>query len=165
MNHRNMDTDRTDRTGDTTRDVQNRATRHDIVRRIVILVAIVGSLVGLFFTGRAAQTGLGSTSDALPSNVDRLIPASGSEVPRQSQVGIDVADGYDAYLIINNVEIRNEDDGLIRELGTGLVLYQPGAGKVVEGLHSGRNCVVAMVWDQLEGPTAADPVSWCFDAT
>lgn len=160
-----MHTDRTDSTTDTTAHVPARATRNDIIRRVVILVAIVGSLVGLFFTGRAAQTGLGAASGSLPNNVDRLIPASGAEVPRQSQVGIDVADGFDAYLVINGVEIRNEDEGLIRDLGTGVVLFQPGEGKVVEGLNGGRNCVVAMVWDQLDGPSAADSVSWCFEAT
>lgn len=161
----NMDTDRIDGTKTRTSPVPTRATNRDILRRVVILVAIVGSLVGIFFTGRAAQTGMGATSAALPKNVDRLIPASGAEVPRQSQVGIDVVDGHDAYLIINGVEIRSEDEGLIRDLGTGLVLFQPGEGKVVEGLNGGRNCVVAMVWDQMEGPTTADPVSWCFEAT
>lgn len=165
-----MDTDRTERTGTAAGGPAGspdtgRVTRNDIIRRVVILVAIVGSLVGLFFTGRAAQTGLGSTSAALPANVDRLIPASGAEVPRQSQVGIDVADGYDAYLIINGTEVRGEADGLIRDLGTGLVLFQPGDGKVLEGLNGGRNCIVAMVWKQLDGPTTAAPVSWCFDAT
>lgn len=161
----NMDTDRTERTASPIRDARGGATRKDIVRRVVILVAIIGSLVGLFFTGRAAQTGLGATSASLPDHVERLIPASGAEVPRQSQVGIDVADGYDAYLIINGTEVRSGEEGLITDLGTGLVLFQPGDGKIVESLHGGRNCVVAMVWDQLEGPTTAVPVSWCFDAT
>lgn len=164
-----MDTDRTNRADPSVGPMQNpapgRASGRDVLRRVVILVAIVGSLVGLFFTGRAAQTGLGSTSAILPPTVNRLIPESGAEVPRQSQVGIDVADGHDAYLIINGVEVRSEDEGLIRDLGTGLVLFQPGAGKVVEGLNGGRNCVVAMVWKQLDGPSTAEPVSWCFDAT
>lgn len=139
--------------------------RNDIVRRVVITVLIVGALVGIFVTGRMAITGGDETSGALPDSVDRLIPASGSEVLRQSQVGIDVADGYDAYLQINGVDVRTAEDGLIKDLGTGLILFQPGPGRPVEELEANQNCVVAFVYDQLEGPNSATPVSWCFQAT
>lgn len=134
-------------------------------RRIIIAVLIVGSIVGIFFTGRAAITGGDEASGALPDSVDRLIPASGAEVLRQSQVGIDVADGFDAYLQVNGVEIRDAEDGLIKDLGTGLILFQPGPDRPVESLNPNQNCVVAFVYDQLEGPTAAQPVTWCFQAT
>lgn len=137
----------------------------DLARRVVWIVLILGALVGIFFTGKAATTGLDSASGSLPDQVDRLIPESGAEVLRQSQVGIDVAAGYDAYLIINGVEVRSAQDGLIRDLGTGLVLLQPGPGKAIEVLNEGRNCVIAMVWDQLENEKSAVPVSWCFNAT
>ena len=123
------------------------------------------SLAGIFFTGRMAITGGNEASGSLPDSVDRLIPASGSEVLRQSQVGIDVADGYDAYLQINGVEVRTAEDGLIKDLGTGLILFQPGPDRPVEELNTNQNCVVAFVFDQLEGPTAAQPVTWCFEAT
>jgi hypothetical protein len=136
-----------------------------VPRRIIIAVLIVGSIVGIFFTGRAAITGGDEASGALPDSVDRLIPASGAEVLRQSQVGIDVADGFDAYLQVNGVEIRDAEDGLIKDLGTGLILFQPGPDRPVESLNPNQNCVVAFVYDQLEGPTAAQPVTWCFQAT
>ncbi len=141
-----------------------RSRGRDITRRVILTVLIVGSLVGLFFTGKAAVTGGSESSSALPAVVDRLIPPSGSEVPRQSQVGIDVADGHDAYLQINGVEIRTAEDGLIKDLGTGLVQFQPGPGKPVEELNSGQNCIVAFVYDETDGPETAQPVSWCFEA-
>lgn len=125
---------------------------------------IVGSLVGLFLTGKAAVTGGKEVSDALPEVVDRLIPPSGSEVPRQSQVGIDLADGHDAYLQINGVEVRTAQEGLIKDLGTGRVQFQPGPDRPVDKLNSGQNCVVAFVYDKTEGPGTAKPVSWCFEA-
>lgn len=140
-------------------------TRKDMIRRVVIILALIGALAGIFFTGKAATTGLDAASEGLPDSVDRLIPASGDEVLRQSQVGIDVASGYDAYLIVNGVEIRTAEDGLIKDLGTGQVLIQPGKGKTIESLHEGRNCVVAMVWESLQTESTASPVSWCFDAT
>lgn len=140
-------------------------TRGDMVRRVVIALAILGAIAGIYFTGRAATTGLDSTSEGLPASVDRLIPASGDEVLRQAQVGIDVANGYDGYLIVNGVEIRTPQDGLIKDLGTGQILIQPGKGKPIESLNEGRNCVVAMVWESLKTESTASPVSWCFDAT
>ncbi|MCZ7631056.1 MAG: hypothetical protein M5U19_19320 [Microthrixaceae bacterium] len=96
--------------------------------------------------------------------MDRLIPASGDEVLSQSEVGVDLAVGYDAYLIVNGTEIRSEADGLVSDPGLGLVRFQPGEGKPVESLAPEKNCVIAMVWPQADGRDAAEPVSWCFTA-
>ncbi len=137
----------------------------DLPRRILITLVVLGALTGIFLTGRLAVTGFDDTSGVLPDSVDRLIPPSGAEVLRQSQVGIDVADGYDAYLQINGVEVRNAEDGLIKDLGTGLVLFQPGPDRPIEELNTNQNCVVAFVYDQVDGPSTAQPVSWCFQAT
>ena len=137
----------------------------DRLRTVITTLLIVGSLGGLFFIGRAAVTGTDSTSSALPRSVERLVPASGDEVLVQAQVGLDLADGYDAYLIVNGTEIRTPEDGLIRGLGNGLIVFQPAPGKPVESLNPGQNCVVAMVWDELETIDTAEPVSWCFQAT
>lgn len=131
----------------------------------IVTVLILGALAGIFFTGRIAVTGLDSSSENLPDSVDRLIPGSGQQVLRQSQVGIDVADGYDAWLQINGVDVRGADEGLIKDTGTGLVQFQPGPGRLIESLNPGQNCVIAFVWDQVEGESTAKPVSWCFDAT
>lgn len=136
----------------------------DPVRRAVMLLLVLGALAGLVLTARAAVTGSDPTSDALPDAVERLIPAPDSEVLAQSRVGIDLADGHDAYLVLNGTEIRSAEDGLIRDLGTGLVEFQPRPGAVVEALNPERNCITAVVWKQSEGQRAAKPVSWCFDA-
>ncbi len=146
-------------------DVLPRLRPRDIARKLIITLIIVGALVGLFYTGRWAVTGPDSTSGSLPDSVERLIPASGSEVLRQSQVGLDVADGFDAYLVVNGVEIRTAEDGLIKDLGTGLILFQPGPDTPIESLNQGTNSVIAFVFDQTDGPTVAQPVSWRFEAT
>ncbi|MEI7886812.1 MAG: hypothetical protein WCJ04_05395 [Actinomycetes bacterium] len=137
----------------------------DWARKGIITFLIIGALVGIFFTGKNATTGMESASDNLPKSVERLVPASGDEVLRQAQVGLDLAEGYKATLTINGTEIRSPEDGLITDLGTGQVLYQPGPDKPVEKLNSGQNCVIAMVWNELEQESTASPVSWCFDAT
>jgi hypothetical protein len=135
------------------------------LQTVIAAVLIVGAFAGLFFVGRAAVTGTDSTSANLPEAVERLVPASGASVLRQSQVGLDLADGYDAYLIINGTEIRSAEDGLIRDLGTGQILYQPGPDKPVETLNAGQNCITAMVWQVLETAATANAVPWCFEAT
>jgi len=135
------------------------------LQTVIAVVLVIGAFAGLFFVGRAAVTGTDSTSANLPDSVERLVPASGASVLRQSQVGLDLADGYDAYLIINGIEVRSAEDGLIRDLGTGQILYQPGEDKPVETLNSGQNCITAMVWDVLETAATADAVPWCFAAT
>lgn len=131
---------------------------------MLIALLLVGVVVGIYVTGRLAVTGTSSTSDALPESVERLIPASGAQALRQSQVGIDVADGYDATLQINGVTIATAEDGLIKD-GTGLVQFQPGPDQPIETLNQGQNCITAFVWDQLDGEATAEPVAWCFNAT
>ncbi len=131
---------------------------------VVVVLLILGAIAGLVFTISIATTGDNNTSAALPDSVDRLIPASGDEVLAQSPVGVDLADGYDAYLIINGVEIRDPEQGLMKDLGLGTVQFQPGEGKEIESLNPEQNCVVAMIWRQSEGQDSAEPVSWCFNA-
>ncbi|MFV0316629.1 MAG: hypothetical protein ACK5O2_06665 [Microthrixaceae bacterium] len=128
-----------------------------------VLVILIG-IVGLVMTVRLAVTGEANTSAALPDSVDRLIPASGDEVLTQTDVGVDLATGYDAYLIVNGTEIRTAQDGLTKDLGLGTVKFSPGPGRAVESLLPERNCVIAMVWPQIEGEQAAEPISWCFSA-
>lgn len=137
----------------------------DATRRALLTVIILGALAGLFFAGRAAQTGTDATSTALPDSVERIEPASGSEVLRQAAVGLDVAAGHDAVLQINGTRIETAEDGLIKDLGSGLIRYQPAPGLPVESLESGTNTVVAEVWDQTEGRGSAQTVVWSFEAT
>jgi len=136
-----------------------------LVQRVLVGLLLLGGLVGLVATFTFATTGNSSTSSNAPDFVERLVPESGSEVLTQSGVGIDVAAGYDGYLIVNGVEIRTAEDGLSKDLGSGRIDFTPGPDKAVSSLTDGQNCVVAIVWKQAEGPERSEPVSWCFDAT
>ena len=135
----------------------------DRTRTVVATLIVLAALAGIGLTGVLAVTGSDSAAD-LPDSVDLVMPVSGADVPRQSLVGIDVAEGHDTYLVINGVEVRSAEDGLIKDLGTGLIQFQPGPGRPVESLESGRNCVLANVWDRIEGEQSTQAVSWCFDA-
>jgi hypothetical protein len=154
-------------TEDTTEKAPDRRARRELsdpMRNAIAAVLILLALAGLVFTVRWAVTGENNTSSALPESVERLIPESGSEVLTQSSVGVDLAVGYDAYLIINGTEVRSEEEGLVKDMGTGLITYQPGADGMAE-LVPEKNCVIAMVWKQEEGQKYAEPVSWCFTAS
>jgi len=126
---------------------------------------VLGALAGIFLTAQAARTGTDQASGQLPEAVERLIPNPGDEVLSQARVGIQVKPGHDATLVINGTEVREGSPGLSKDLGLGLIQFQPGADTELGGLLPQRNCVVAMVWRQAEGPDAAEPVSWCFNAT
>ncbi|HLU42329.1 MAG TPA: hypothetical protein VKZ55_08035 [Microthrixaceae bacterium] len=134
-----------------------------VTRRVVTTLLVLGSLAGLVVTVSLAQTGSDAAGN-LPDSVEQVMPVAGAEVPRQSLIGIDVATGHDAYLVINGIEVRSTDDGLIKDLGTGLIQFQPGPGTPVDSLEPGRNCVVANVWDRIVGEESTSAVSWCFDA-
>ena len=134
----------------------------------VLLAVVVGLMV---YIVNNAVTG-NDASAVKPASVERLIPGSGAEILRQGQVGVDLANGYDAYLIINGVEIRNqatgEDaDGLSKVLTpSGLtVTYTPAPGRRIEQLETDVNQVTAMVWRQTDGPSTASPVYWTFSAS
>ena len=140
------------------------------IRRIVIAATLVVVAVLLVYINDNAVTGDQNTSLSRPAYVDRLIPASGDSVLVQDQVGIDLAVGYDAYLNINGVDIRNTvddptEDGLLKTLSVGMILYTPREGHVVPKLESGENCVTAFIWKQEDGSDSAKPLRWCFTET
>ncbi|MFN8053125.1 MAG: hypothetical protein U0Q22_16890 [Acidimicrobiales bacterium] len=133
-----------------------------------ILLLLVAAMVGiLVYVNNNAITGSDEASLSKPSYVERLIPASGTEVLSQSTVGIDLVDGYDAYLVINGKKITNDvtetdQDGLRKAPSLGTVEYDPAPGRRIPKLDSPRQCVDAFVWKKLDGPATAKQVNWCF---
>ncbi len=108
--------------------------------------------------------------------VEELIPAPGSEVLRQSQVGVDLATGFAAELVINGVPIPPDEVNILRDpadpgesaeqpgtFGTTInrFVYQPLEGRAVPELKGDENCVVATFWP-LSDPDDIDSVEWCF---
>lgn len=141
------------------------------VRVKLILVVLVAAMVGIgTFAYSNGLTGDESTSFSKPEFVTRLIPQSGDEVLAQATVGIELADGYDASLIIGNIGVSNaatvqDPDGLRRNTAVRGVYYEPGPKRQVARLTSPQECVTAMIWRVVDGPETAKPVRWCFDVT
>jgi len=142
-----------------------------VARRVILAIMVVAAVSIGIYVVTEAKTGANNTSIAKPASIERLIPASGDEVLRQTAVGVDLALGYDAYLIINGVEIKNlatnpDDDGLQRTLGPDgfTITYTPGPGRRVPALDTDVNSATAMVWRQADGPDFAVPTYWTFNA-
>lgn len=140
--------------------------------KVKLLLAALGvvMVVMAVYVYDNSVTGLDQASLSKPEYVERLIPESGSDVLRQSNVGIDLKEGYDAYLVINGVKITNEankedDDGLIKAPTLGTVEYRPGPGRRIKALDTPRQCVDAWVWKKLDGPSNPQQISWCFNVT
>jgi hypothetical protein len=108
--------------------------------------------------------------------IDALTPLPGSEVLRQSQVGIDLVSGYEAELVLNDTPIPPDQINVLRnpadpdestdQAGAfsetiNRFLYQPLEGRAVPALRGDENCVVATFWP-IADPTDIDSVEWCF---
>lgn len=115
-------------------------------------------------------TGDPNAAETQPTAVDRLIPPANSEALSQDEVGIELAEGFNAYLIIDGATIRDDateaqPDGLRRNTAIRGVYYDPGPGRTVASLSTPTACVTAMIYRSVDGPTDAEPYRWCFDTT
>lgn len=142
-----------------------------------VIALLFVALIALFMNGPSAVS---QASEVLPGSVDRLVPVEGSEVLVQSSVGVDVAEGYTASLTVDGTlidqplrlndkgEIDGTDqtqDGLVTNPQSGLIMYTPRKGGLVESLKSGKNCMSARVWKIGESSAKGDVVAWCINAT
>ena len=137
--------------------------------------AMLAVLVVLMVIGTVVALNLGVSGDqdaslSKPAGVERYIPESGSHNLSQSTVGIDLADGYEGYLIVENVAIDNpadeqHPDGLMITPGQQIFQYSPGPGRRVTKLSSPTACVTAMIWKAKDGRATAKPAAWCFKTT
>jgi hypothetical protein len=139
-----------------------------LVRRVIIVVIVLGCVAGLAVAAARTRRGddelvtSGSDASGRPSIVEVLQPADGDTlVNQQAQVGIDLTTPYDATLLVNNVQIP--EDQLLRRPELSAVYFTPGAGKVIEQLPAGKNCVTAVVRRVDGTPETVAPITWCFN--
>ncbi len=64
--------------------------------------------------------------------MEHLVPRNGAEVLRQSELGIDLAPGYEGTLVVNGVEMPTAQLRLVPEQNQ--VFFTPGEGKVIDEL-------------------------------
>lgn len=145
-------------------------------RRFLVPVGIATGVVIFVLAFVLADTDTGDDIIFNDPAIEALLPVPGSEVLRQSQVGIDLASGFEAELVINGVPIPNDQINILRSgddpeqsaeqpgaFSTTInrFLYQPLEGRAVPELKGDENCVVATFWP-LSDPSDVRTTSWCF---
>lgn len=113
----------------------------------------------------AAQSGTPSPLAEGPGEgvIEALVPTEGAEVLQQGRFGIDLAPGWDAALVVNDVVIPDDQLQRIPELNQ--VFFIPGEDKVIDRLPPGDNCVSARFWPVATGEEDSQVRTWCFSVT
>lgn len=127
---------------------------------------------GLFLLVLAALNGAEDGTDITVTGnpaIDALIPERESEVLRRTEVGIDLAEGYQAALTIETSDGRNipipsdQLDGNFQD-NLGRFIFRPGDGQVLDVFPPQSNCVTATIWPVIDRQDA-QTVRWCFEVT
>jgi hypothetical protein len=147
-------------------------TRTKVIIVAVLTVAISALALGYLTTNAGTGddtvvSGTPGSGERDPSGVEELIPAPGSQILGQQEIGIDLAPGWTGELLLlpgNGVATPLPDRELERD-PRNRITYRPGPGRTVERLR-GDYCIVATVWDQVDGRERTQRVeNWCFTAT
>ncbi|MEO7555137.1 MAG: hypothetical protein ABIV94_00860 [Acidimicrobiales bacterium] len=140
--------------------------RHVLVRRWIITGIVLSCVAALAVAathtrrGDDASVG-GSPGGPSPEVVELLTPAGGDTlVNQQAQIGIDLTTPYQAFLLLNGVQIP--DDELLKRPELSAVYFTPGEDKFLKALPPGQNCVQAVI-SRVDGTDQAiTPITWCF---
>jgi hypothetical protein len=136
-------------------------------RRHAVLVGLgLAVAAGLMALAIARTNTDDPTVEAISTrpDIEQLIPRKGAQTQRQSEIGIDLAPGYEAALIVDGTTIP--DDQLRRVPAQNELFFIPGDGKVIDELEAGQVCVTAIIWKSAVGRGVSDqPFQWCFKTT
>lgn len=131
-------------------------------QRIGISALIAAALILIVAGFMQAQTG-DTTASLVDPGIEELLPKPGELVLRQSQVGVDLAPGYEGTIDVDSIPIP--DDQLTLNPALNQVFFQPGPGKDFEQFAPGRHCVTAHFYQSVQGPDQSHTYSWCFNVS
>lgn len=149
--------------------------------KVIVAVVVAIALGGFVLAGMSADTdnaddialsgGDGGTGGEVERDTDGVIrtsPRDKAQALAQQELRIQLSAGWTGELMLlpsSGAAIPLPDDEVDKTPLNELV-YVPAEGRTVERLPSGRSCVRATIWDQVEGRDASERVfSWCFDVT
>jgi hypothetical protein len=150
-------------------------------QQLLLSIGIALGLVLVIFGFRAAQTGRDEAG--LPDVIERISPANGDRVLRQSQIIVDFIEGYQAVLIIDGLELpttrldeltssgQQAAPGAQVELpptavfdpGNFIVSFQPQPGAIIEEFRQGEHEGKVRYWKISEGREKSRVYTWKFD--
>lgn len=132
------------------------STRFKIIAAVLVTLVIVGFVAAYLSTADSDDND--STGDSF---VERLIPGRDSQLVQQGTVGIDLAAGWEARLVIDGVAIPDDELNVVDSLN--LTEFTAGPDKVMEALPIGTICATATVWQASTGPEESRQITWCFE--
>lgn len=159
-----------------------KTTKRKIDRQQLLLSAgIAVGLVMVIFGFSAAQTG--RDESGLPNAIERISPANGDRVLRQSQIIVDFIDGYEAIMFIDGVELpitrldeltssgQQATPGAQVELpptavfdpGNFIISFQPQVGAMIEEFTQGEHEGKVRYWLISDGREKSRTYTWKFD--
>jgi len=149
----------------------------------ILISGVVGiGLAFIIFGFNAATTG--RDAQQLPAAVERMSPGPGDQVPQQSQIVVDFVDGYDAILIVDNLELPktrldeltaqgnslrpgsqvNIPPTAIYDPGNYVISFLPQPGAPFERWTQGEHVAEVVYWKIAEGRSTARSFRWTFEA-
>jgi hypothetical protein len=153
------------------------ANRRLDLRRLGASALIAGALALIVYGFASAQTGDQAVEINDPA-IERVIPAPGSLVLRQSQVGADLAPGYRGVLVIDGNELPTDDvtapgaptstgpiTGAQFDPAQNTVLYLPREGAVLPQFAPGEHHITVVYWKETETRDQAQQFDWTFNVS
>jgi hypothetical protein len=132
-----------------------------VLRRVVIVALLVVAVGLIALSGR--YKGEPTEPSLIDAAAEQLVPNDGATALRQSEIGIDLAPGWDADLRINGVDVPEDEERRVE--GLNQVFFTPGEGRIIEQLAPGQVDVTAVIWRPSEGETrdsGSRTVRWTF---
>ena len=139
--------------------------------RALLVLCFVGAIaifVGAYVANNDPASNNGCNQ---PAAIEVLFPQCNTLVFNQAQVGVDMAPGYTAELVVNGVvipldQLANRPGASTLDLRTApdLFIFTPGPGKAIDKLKPGVNSAV-VTFRKIDGSTAASTTfTWYFNA-
>ena len=158
-------------------DVKRPLNRTNLVISVGVGIGLAFILLGL----GAAETG--RDAQRLPDVIESVNPGPGDEVLRQSQVFVDLVEGYNAELIIDGIALEttrldelsaqgnakpgsqvNIPPTAIYDPGNFTISFLPQEGAPIEKFAQGQHRATVVYWKITDDKSKAKSFSWEFSA-
>lgn len=132
-------------------------------RRLQNVLMGLAAVVAVNLLVAAAVIGGGSNDGPdIPAEIEQVMPAPGTTILSQADVGADLIDTYTGVLFIDGVEIPLDQLRIERALGQ--VVFRPGENKEITRLAPGPHRATIEYWPQDRDREASRSFTWQFRA-
>ena len=127
--------------------------------RVLLVALLLVAAGGIAVLTRFSS---GSSADLAGGTIIQLIPADGSNILQQDQIGIILATGYTTKLSVNGTSIPQSQIHTVAFQDQTQFTFEPGPGKAFSNWPAGKSCVLATYWRLSAGPNHSSVQQWCF---